>query len=368
MRQRVVFIFGTRPEAVKLAPVVRFMKEDARFQPLVVLTAQHREMLDQVLRAFEIQPDVDLNLMQPGQSLSALSARILSQVEPVLREFMPAWVIVQGDTTTTFCGALAAFYQGIKVAHVEAGLRTGDLSQPFPEEANRVLTTRIASVHFAATEDAKANLLREGVSPAHVITTGNTGIDALLYVRQLLQQGRLDGSLPTLDPRRQLIAVTAHRRESFGSGIEAICCAIDRLSRRDDVQIVFPVHPNPHVRDTVSRFLQPGPHLHLIDPLDYVPFVALMDRARFLISDSGGVQEEAPALGRPVLVLRNKTERPEGVHAGSAKLVGTDPDRIVHEAVKLLEDPGHYASMSTPRFPYGDGHASERIAERLGHT
>jgi UDP-N-acetylglucosamine 2-epimerase (non-hydrolysing) len=368
MPQRVLILFGTRPEAIKLAPVVLELQRDPRFQPLVCVTAQHREMLDQVLRAFEIQPGWDLNLMRPGQSLSGLTGRMMSALEDVFRDASPDWAIVQGDTTTTFCGALAAFYHHVPLAHVEAGLRTGDLSQPFPEEANRVLTGRLASLHLAATDQARDNLLAERVDPARIEVTGNTGIDAVLLMRDRIRTGRQDAQLPPLTPGRKVIAVTAHRRESFGEGMESICRALARLAQRDDVQILFPVHPNPNVRQVVEHLLQPSPSLTLLEPLDYVPFVALMDQAHFLISDSGGVQEEAPALGRPVLVMREKTERPEGVTAGSAKLVGTNENRIVEEATRLLEDPAEYARMSQPRFVYGDGQASARIANRLAAT
>jgi UDP-N-acetylglucosamine 2-epimerase (non-hydrolysing) len=357
---KILFVFGTRPEAIKLAPVVRRLLEaPADFETRVVVTAQHRHLLDQVLEAFSIRPDHDLDLMRPGQSLGESTSRIVAGLEPVLKNEPPDCVLVQGDTTTTFCGALAAFYQGIAVGHVEAGLRTGDVRQPFPEEVNRVLTSRLATLHFAATETAAENLRREGVDPGAVFVTGNTGIDAVLQVN-----GVADG-LPHLDPRKKLVLVTAHRRESFGDGFDRICAALRRLGGRDDVEIVYPVHPNPNVRAAVNRHLAGGSNIHLIEPLSYVAFVALMRRAHVLLTDSGGIQEEAPSLGKPVLVMREKTERPEAVEAGTARLVGTDENRIVDETALLLEDAEEYERRSRVHNPYGDGHASERIRDIL---
>jgi UDP-N-acetylglucosamine 2-epimerase (non-hydrolysing) len=332
----------------------------------VCVTGQHREMLDQVLQAFEVQPDHDLDLMLPGQTLFQSTSRILAGLEKVLASERPAMVIVQGDTTTTLCGALAGFYARVPVAHVEAGLRTGDLAQPFPEELNRVLTSRIAGLHFAATEQAGRNLRNEGVSPASISVTGNTGIDAVLYVRDGLEQCKLIGrDWAELDPSKKLIVVTAHRRESFGEGFERICRALARIADRPDVQLVYPVHPNPNVQDPVRRHLESHPHVRLIEPQSYVPFVDLMRRAYLLITDSGGVQEEGPSLGKPILVLREKTERPEAVLAGTVKLVGTDEDRIVTEATALLDDRQAYDRMARTHNPYGDGHASERIATAI---
>jgi UDP-N-acetylglucosamine 2-epimerase (non-hydrolysing) len=363
---RILFVFGTRPEAIKLAPVVRRLLANPGFLTRVAVTAQHRGLLDQVLDAFALKPDHDLDLMQPGQSLSQTSARVLASLEGVLEREQPDCVLVQGDTTTTFCGALAAFYRGVPVAHVEAGLRTGDLSQPYPEELNRVLTSRIATLHFAPTEAAAENLRREGVDPAHLFVTGNTGIDAVLEVRDALEAGRLRPANPiAVDPRKKLILVTAHRRESFGEGFENITRALGRLAARGDVEIVYPVHPNPNVREPVSRHLQNLPAVRLIDPLPYVDFVDLMRRAHFLLTDSGGIQEEAPSLGKPVLVMREKTERREAVAAGTAVLVGTDADRIVSEATRLLDDPAEHARRSRLHNPYGDGRASERIESHL---
>ena len=365
--QKILLIFGTRPEAIKLCPVIRSLREHpSRFQVKVCVTAQHREMLDQVLKAFEVCPDHDLDLMLPGQTLFQSTSRILAGLEQVLVAERPHIVIVQGDTTTTFCGALAGFYLHIPVAHVEAGLRTGDLKQPFPEEMNRVLTSHLASLHFAATEKAAENLRREGVAPCSITITGNTGIDAVLYVRDGLEQGRLNGpDWVELDSSRKLIVVTAHRRESFGSGFEHICRALAEIANRPDVQVVYPVHPNPNVQSPVQRYLAGHPNIRLIDPMSYVPFVDLMRRAYLLITDSGGIQEEGPSLGKPILVLREKTERPEAVLAGTVKLVGTDEATIVREAARLIEDRTAYEAMARVHNPYGDGKASPRIAEAI---
>jgi UDP-N-acetylglucosamine 2-epimerase (non-hydrolysing) len=303
---KVLLIFGTRPEAIKLCPVVRTLREHpTRFDVRVLVTAQHREMLDQVLDAFDVQPHHDLDLMLPGQTLFQSTSRILAGLEGVLKAERPSIVIVQGDTTTTLCGALAGFYLNIPVAHVEAGLRTGDMRQPFPEEMNRVLTSRLAELHFAATEKAAENLRHEGVTPDSIHVTGNTGIDAVLFVRAGLAEGRLHGrEWPELDPSKKLILVTAHRRESFGEGFERICRALAELADRPDIQVVYPVHPNPNVQDPVQRLLAGHPNVRLIEPLSYVPFVDLMRRAYLLITDSGGIQEEGPSLGKPILVMR----------------------------------------------------------------
>jgi UDP-N-acetylglucosamine 2-epimerase (non-hydrolysing) len=363
---KILFIFGTRPEAIKLCPLVRQLRTDSNLNVRVCVTGQHREMLDQVLAAFEVRTDHDLDLMLPGQTLFQSTSRILAGLEPVLAAERPDLTVVQGDTTTTFCGALASFYQNVPVAHVEAGLRTGDLRQPFPEELNRVLTSRITALHFAPTDESAANLRREGVRADSVFVTGNTGIDAVLYVREALQQGRLHVSTTfEIMPHRKLIAVTAHRRESFGEGFERICSALARLSERPDVNIVYPVHPNPNVQDPVNRLLRSKPNIQLIAPLDYVAFVDLMRHAYLLITDSGGIQEEGPSLGKPVLVLREKTERPEAVIAGTVKLVGTGTERIVNEAVRLLEDVPEYDRMARVHNPYGDGRSSIRIAELI---
>jgi len=365
--QKILLIFGTRPEAIKLCPVIRSLREHpSHFQVKVCVTAQHREMLDQVLEAFAVRPDHDLDLMLPGQTLFQSTSRILAGLERVLAADRPGMVIVQGDTTTTFCGALAAFYLHIPVAHVEAGLRTGDLRQPFPEEMNRVLTSHLANLHFAATEKAAENLRREGVAPCSITVTGNTGIDAVLYVRGGLEQGTLRGrDWAELDPSKKLIVVTAHRRESFGSGFERICRALAEIANRPDVQVVYPVHPNPNVQGPVQRYLAGHPNIRLVEPMSYVPFVDLMRRAYLLITDSGGIQEEGPSLGKPILVLREKTERPEAVQAGTVKLVGTEEATIVSEATRLIEDRDAYDEMARVHNPYGDGKASPRIAEAI---
>jgi len=363
---KVLFVFGTRPEAIKLCPVLLNLRQSPRFQVRVAVTAQHRAMLDQVLAAFGVTPDYDLDLMQPGQTLAQITARILAALEPVIQAERPDMLLVQGDTTTTLAGALAAFYQHVPVGHVEAGLRTGDLAQPFPEEMNRVVATRLAALHFAPTETAKSNLLAEGIDKQRISVSGNSGIDAVLYVRDALAAGRLpSGTWPQLDASKKLIVVTAHRRESFGEGFAHICEALARLARRDDVQLIYPVHRNPNVMDPVYRQLDGLANVLLLEPLDYVPFVDLMRRAYLLITDSGGIQEEGPSLGKPILVMREKTERPEAVAAGTVKLVGTDADRIVHEAVRLLDDEGEYSRMARIHNPYGDGRASGRIRQAI---
>ncbi len=364
---KALFVFGTRPEAIKLCPVVLHMKSRPdEFDARVAVTAQHRQMLDQVLGAFGVTPDYDLNSMTPGQTLSASAARILATLEPVYADAKPDIVYVQGDTTTTLCGALAAFYARIPIGHVEAGLRTGDTSQPFPEEMNRVVTGRLAAIHFAATEGARRNLLRENIPPEAIHVTGNSGIDALLHVRDRLIAGELRGDA-NLDcfgrnPTKHLIVVTAHRRESFGGGFESICRALRKIAGRGDVEIVYPVHRNPNVTGPVRQYLDGVPGIHLIEPLDYVPFVDLMRRACLLLTDSGGIQEEGPSLGKPVIVMREKTERPEAVEAGTVRMAGTDEARIFTEVAGLLDFPETRSAMSRMHNPYGNGHASERIA------
>jgi UDP-N-acetylglucosamine 2-epimerase (non-hydrolysing) len=363
---RCLCVLGTRPEAIKLAPLIHELRSRGEFESKVCVTAQHRDMLDQVLAAFEIVPDHDLNLMRPGQTLSGLTARILRGLEDVLCREQPDLVIVQGDTTTTLAAGLAAFYQRIPVGHVEAGLRTFDMAQPFPEEMNRVLTSRLADLHFAPTAGAAANLTAEGVPETKIHVTGNTGIDAVLYVRDALESGRLAAAdWPQLSPERRLVVVTSHRRESFGPGFACAMNALACIAQRGDVEIVYPVHRNPNVLGPAHELLGGRANVHLIEPLAYVPFVDLMRRAAFLITDSGGIQEEAPSLGKPVLVLREKTERPEAVAAGTVKLVGTDTARIVEEATRLLEDPAEYARMTRVHNPYGDGRASQRIAAAI---
>jgi UDP-N-acetylglucosamine 2-epimerase (non-hydrolysing) len=365
---KTLFVFGTRPEAIKLCPVVLYLKSrPAEFDVRVAVTAQHRQMLDQVLEVFRVVPDYDLNSMTPGQTLASSTARILAALEPVMADAKPDIVYVQGDTTTTLCGALAAFYARIPVGHIEAGLRTGDLAQPFPEEMNRVVTGRLAAIHFAATEGARGNLIRENVAPGTIHVTGNSGIDALLNVRDRLASGELKGQADLAkfgsDPARRLIVVTEHRRESFGGGFENICRALQTIARRDDVEIVYPVHRNPNVVGPVQQYLDGLPNVHLIEPLEYVPFVDLMRRAYLLLTDSGGIQEEGPSLGKPVIVMREKTERPEAVEAGTVRMAGADEARIITEVTRLLDDPGAREAMSRIHNPYGDGHASERISK-----
>ncbi|NVO01011.1 MAG: UDP-N-acetylglucosamine 2-epimerase (non-hydrolyzing) [Geobacteraceae bacterium] len=368
--KKILITFGTRPEAIKMAPVVAALKEQAAFEVKVCVTAQHRQMLDQVLELFNIVPDFDLNLMQPGQDLTDITSNVLFGMRGVLRNWRPDWMLVHGDTTTTFAAALAAYYEKVSVGHVEAGLRTGNIYSPWPEEMNRRLAGAIAALHFAPTERAAGNLLREGVAAERIFITGNTVIDALLeVVDKVRNDGRLKAHFASqfsfLDDARRLVLVTGHRRENFGEGFERICRALQRLSERDDLDIVYPVHLNPHVQEPVRRILSNASRVHLIAPLDYLPFVYLMDRSALIITDSGGVQEEAPSLGKPVLVMRDTTERPEAVDAGTVKLVGTDEDAIVNEANLLLDDSAAYEKMSQAHNPYGDGAAATRIADLL---
>jgi UDP-N-acetylglucosamine 2-epimerase (non-hydrolysing) len=361
-----LFVFGTRPEAIKLCPLIRELESRHEWTVRVCVTAQHRAMLDQVLEAFQVKPDYDLDIMRPNQTLSGLTARILEALEPVLAAAVPDTIIVQGDTTTTLAGALAGFYQRIPVAHVEAGLRTGDPAHPFPEEMNRVLTSRLAELHFAPTARAAANLAAEGIPETRIHVTGNTGIDAVLYVRDALESGTLaTPHWPGLDDTCRLIVVTSHRRENFGDGFVREMRALARIAERPNVQIVYPVHRNPNVLGPAHKLLGERANVHLLEPLAYVPFVDLLRRAYFLITDSGGIQEEAPSLGKPVLVMREKTERPEAVEAGTVKLVGTNEDRIVSEASRLLDDSVEYTRMTRVHNPYGDGQASRRIREIL---
>jgi UDP-N-acetylglucosamine 2-epimerase (non-hydrolysing) len=364
IRLRVMTIFGTRPEAVKMAPVVARLRESDEFDPIVVVTAQHREMLDQVLRLFDIRPDRDLDIMLPEQSLFDISTRALAGLDPVLGEFQPAMVLVQGDASSTMLGAMAAFYHRIPVGHVEAGLRTGDKYQPFPEEMNRRLTSVIADLHFAPTAQARAHLLREGIPADHVWITGNTVIDALAEIVRRPETDLPQG-LPLLDGRRMLL-VTTHRRENWGEPLRQIYLALlDLLDRFPDIVVVFSVHRNPAVRRAAEEILGGHPRAHLIEPPDYAPFVRLMARAYLILSDSGGVQEEAPSLGTPVLVLREVTERPEGVQAGTVELVGTSRERIASRAGRLLADPSAREAMAQARNPYGDGRAASRIVDAM---
>src|SRR5690554_5086487 len=367
---RVLTVFGTRPEAIKMAPLALRLKADSRFESRVCVTAQHRHMLDQVLALFDLEPDFDLNVMKPGQSLAALTARVLSGVEEVLQSFKPDLVLVHGDTATTFAAALAAYYQQIPVAHVEAGLRTGDLYSPWPEEGNRRLTGAITELHFAPTSGSQQHLLREDVPNERIHVIGNTVIDALLQVVKKLEQpelqSRFEQQFQFLDPGKKLILVTGHRRESFGGGFERICQALVNTARQHpDVEILYPVHLNPNVREPVNRLLKGLNNVHLIEPQDYLPFVYLMGRARIILTDSGGVQEEAPSLGKPVLVMRDTTERPEAIEAGTVKLVGTEVTTITGELSRLLTDQAAYAAMSFAHTPSGDGKACQRIRDAL---
>jgi UDP-N-acetylglucosamine 2-epimerase (non-hydrolysing) len=368
---KILSVFGTRPEAIKMAPVVRALNDHADFESLICVTAQHRDMLDQVINLFELSPDYDLDLMAANQGLSHITASVLAGLEPVLDAARPDRILVHGDTTTTLAASLAGYYRRIPVGHVEAGLRTGDFGAPWPEEMNRSFTDRLCDLHFAPTEGARQNLLGEGHPDAGIYVTGNTVIDALFDVRQRIDddpnlQNTIAADLPDLDDGKRLILVTGHRRESFGRGFERICAALKRLAdARHDAEIVYPVHLNPNVQEPVKRLLASCKNIHLVPPLDYLPFVYLMNRSHFIITDSGGVQEEAPSLGKPVLVMRDTTERPEAVDAGTVLLVGTDTDAIFDAASTLLDDEARYNVMAKAINPYGDGNASTRIIRGL---
>ena len=371
-RIRALVIFGTRPEAIKLAPVIReFLRRRREFRLTVCATAQHRHLLDQVTRRFRIHVDHDLNIMKQDQKLDQLTARAIVQVSSMLEETRPDVVLVQGDTTTAFAAALAAFYLRIPVAHVEAGLRTEDRFAPFPEEINRRLTTHLADYHFASTDWAKQNLLREGVASKRILVTGNTVVDVFLEAERLV--GLHPPAIPSLKglswSNRKIILVTAHRRENFGEGLRNIFAALRRLALiRDDIEIVYPVHPNPNVRIPVNRYLGKLPHVHLIEPLEYLQFVWLMTQAYLVLTDSGGIQEEMPSLGRPVLVMRDKTERPEGIEAGVCQLVGTNPNRIRRAVLALLDDKRAYRQFGRRGNPFGDGKAAPRIVKHLARA
>ncbi|WJV53706.1 UDP-N-acetylglucosamine 2-epimerase (non-hydrolyzing) [Prodigiosinella aquatilis] len=368
---KVLTVFGTRPEAIKMAPLVHALAQDEFFESRICVTAQHREMLDQVLRLFDITPDHDLNVMQPGQNLSDISCRILEGLQPVMESFKPDLVLVHGDTTTTLITSLAAFYQRIPVGHVEAGLRTGNLYSPWPEEANRKLTGHLAMFHFAPTQSARQNLLKENLPDSHIFVTGNTVIDSLLWVKKHIISNAalcrsLDKQYRFLDEHKRMLLVTGHRRESFGDGFERICSALADIARHHpDVQIVYPVHLNPNVSEPVNRILNGIDNIFLIGPQDYLPFVYLMNRAYLILTDSGGIQEEAPSLGKPVLVMRETTERPEALVAGTVRLVGTDAAKILANVSELLTDDDAYQTMTHAHNPYGDGHASQRIIDVL---
>ncbi|HDY7913204.1 non-hydrolyzing UDP-N-acetylglucosamine 2-epimerase [Vibrio vulnificus] len=370
-KKKVLTVFGTRPEAIKMAPLVHALAADERFEAKCCVTAQHREMLDQVLELFEITPDYDLNLMKAGQTLNEVTARILLELKPVLQEFKPDVVLVHGDTATTFAASLAAYYEQIAVGHVEAGLRTGNIYSPWPEEANRKLTGALTKYHFAPTETSQQNLLQENYSEENIFVTGNTVIDALLMVKEKIEQdadlkATLAAQFPYLDENKKLILVTGHRRESFGGGFERICEALAQTAKQHpEVQILYPMHLNPNVREPVNRILGSVENVLLIEPQQYLPFIYLMDRAHIILTDSGGIQEEAPSLGKPVLVMRDTTERPEAVEAGTVKLVGTDVEKIVSNLNTLLTDSEAYQAMSFAHNPYGDGKACQRILDSL---
>jgi UDP-N-acetylglucosamine 2-epimerase (non-hydrolysing) len=364
---KILSVFGTRPEAIKMAPVVRLLRQAYGVETRTCVTAQHRQMLDQALALFEINPEYDLDLMRDGQSLAQISAGVFTHLDPVLEEFKPDWVLAVGDTTTVVTTSLLAFYRRIKFGHIEAGLRTHDKWHPFPEEINRRIATVTADLHFAPTEWSRGNLLREGVAPDRIHVTGNTVIDALQFVSKQDPPDEVQKLLEKLNvgAGRRLVLVTAHRRENFGKPFENICLALKELAGRGDIEIVYPVHLNPNVQEPVNRILKSVDHITLLAPLDYLPLVHVMKKAKLILTDSGGIQEEAPSFGIPVLVLRETTERPEGVEAGTLKIVGTEPSRILDEAHLLLDDPSTYEKMAKAANPYGDGRAAERIVHAL---
>ncbi|WP_444891174.1 non-hydrolyzing UDP-N-acetylglucosamine 2-epimerase [Microbulbifer sp. DLAB2-AA] len=368
---KVLIVFGTRPEAIKMAPLALKLQRDTRFDASVCVTAQHREMLDQVLSLFELKPDYDLNLMKPGQDLTDITTGILQGMREVLTKSKPDIVLVHGDTATTFATSLACYYQQIPVGHVEAGLRTGNIYSPWPEEANRKLTGALTALHFAPTNDSKSNLIKEGVLEESIFVTGNTVIDALLEVVHKLDSNqstyeKVREEFPFLEDARKLLLVTGHRRESFGGGFERICQAlVNTAKEHPDIQIVYPVHLNPNVREPVNRILKGIENIYLIEPLDYLPFIYLMNKSNIILTDSGGIQEEAPSLGKPVLVMRDTTERPEAISAGTVKLVGTEVDNITRELNLLLTNESAYKEMSFAHNPYGDGKACEKIINEL---
>jgi UDP-N-acetylglucosamine 2-epimerase (non-hydrolysing) len=363
---KALFFFGTRPEAIKLAPLIKeLQKYPKKFDVKVCVSAQHREMLDQVLNFFDIKPDFDLNIMKLNQDLFDVTTGVLNSIKKVISKYKPNWLIVQGDTTTTFAGALAAFYKKVKVAHIEAGLRSFNKHAPFPEEMNRILTTHLSDLHFAPTKKAKGNLLSEAVPEDKIFVVGNTGIDALFLCLREVEEKELEDfeSFRKIDFKRRIMLVTGHRRESFGKPFERICHALKTIAQENNIEIVYPVHLNPNVRKPVLNILKNMPNIHLIEPLDYPSFIWLMNRSYIILTDSGGVQEEAPSLGKPVLVIRDVTERTEGIDAGTAKIVGTDRDMIVSEVKKLLTQKGKYDRMANAVNPYGDGTASIKIRQ-----
>ena len=372
--KKILVVIGTRPEAIKMAPLIKALKLDKRFHSKLCITAQHREMLDQVLDIFDIKPDFDLNLMKKDQKLCDITALIVKDVGNVLSQFKPDIVLVHGDTTTTFAAALSAYYKKIPVGHIEAGLRTRNVYLPWPEEANRQLTSVITKYHFCPTNISKENLINEQVSDESIYVTGNTVIDALFLALQHIKKdknltNRFEKKFKFIDPSKKMILVTGHRRESFGDDFINICNAIKDISlKNNDIQIVYPVHLNPNVQKPVSKILSQLNNVFLLDPQEYLPFIFLMSKSHILLTDSGGIQEEGPSLGKPVLVMRDSTERPEAIHAGTAKLVGTQPHKIIYEVEKLLNSKKEYEKMSKSHNPYGDGKACERICNILGET
>ncbi|MFH5886177.1 non-hydrolyzing UDP-N-acetylglucosamine 2-epimerase [Halalkalibaculum sp. DA3122] len=370
MSKKILSVFGTRPEAIKMAPLVKELSKSKQFKTKICVTAQHREMLDQVLDFFEIEPDFDMDLMKENQTLNGLWADILVNIKYILDDFKPDWVLVHGDTATSTAVALASYFSECKVGHVEAGLRTWDKWAPYPEEMNRQITGRIADLHFAPTKDAKSNLKREGVDSDNIVVTGNTVIDALMYSIEKINRGYSNEKIKEIergiDFSKNIILVTGHRRENFGQGFINICNALTEIAQaNNENEIVYPVHLNPNVQEPVNRLLQGIPNIHLVDPLAYPSFVWLMNKSKIIITDSGGIQEEAPSLGKPVLVMRETTERPEALKAGTVKLVGTSKEKIVDETLKLLNDDKKYEEMSVSNNPFGDGSASSKIVTAL---
>lgn len=372
MKKKVLLVFGTRPEAIKMAPLALLLKQqESSFETRVCVTGQHRQMLDQVLELFDLSPDFDLNLMKPGQTLFDITSGVLKGLEQVFAEWTPDIVLVHGDTATTFAASLAAYYHKIAVGHVEAGLRTGDIYSPWPEEANRKLTGALTTYHFAPTQSSYNNLIKENIDPKNITITGNTVIDALLTVKNKVETDQniikqFEQQFNFLDPNKKLILVTGHRRENFGQGFLNICTALANIAKQyPDVQIVYPVHLNPNVQQPVNELLSGISNIYLIAPQDYLPFVYLMNRSYLILTDSGGIQEEAPSLGKPVLVMRDTTERPEAVEAGTVKLVGTDATLIQQSVIELLENPDLYQAMAAAHNPYGDGTACQQIIHAL---
>ena len=373
MTKKILIVFGTRPEAIKMLPLVRTLRADPDFDVRICVTAQHRQMLDQVLDLFEVKPDYDLDIMTTAQGLTGITTAVLTRLAPVLAQTAPDWVLVHGDTTTTMAASLAAFYRKVAIGHVEAGLRSGNMLQPWPEEMNRRVTDVVAAAFFAPTEGARQNLVRENVPAARIHVTGNTVVDALHDVVGMIATrpglaAELDARFSFLDPGRPILLVTGHRRENFGAPFLSLCEAIAELVRAHPIQVVYPVHLNPNVQEPVRAVLGGVDHVHLIEPLDYLPFVHLMQKSHVILTDSGGIQEEAPSLGKPVFVMRNVTERPEAVEAGTVRLVGTDRDRIFGAVSEVLTDAAAYDRMSRAHNPYGDGNASARIADILRHS